>query len=158
AYKTPHSLGADRLAAVVGGIHLCGETSNLLVIQLGTCFTYDFVTGITYNGGGISPGPILRFRALKDYTAKLPLVEMDQSFAQLVGSSTEDSIKSGVINGCIAELEGIIDRYVDSYPDLKVILTGGWTNYFDSKINRTKFAFQDLVLVGLNKILIHNNV
>lgn len=157
-YQTPTTLGADRMAAVSGGIHLL-PMQDLLVIQAGTCFTYDFVSAeAVYEGGGISPGLLMRFKALKEFTSKLPLVDMDLDFDLLVGQDTEGAIKSGVINGCVAELEGIIDRYVVKYPQVKVILTGGWANYFESKINRAKFAFQDLVLIGLNKILIHNNV
>lgn len=157
-YKSPATLGTDRMAAVSGGMHLL-PNHDLLIIQAGTCFTYDFVSAdAVYEGGGISPGLLMRFRSLNEFTSKLPLVEMDLSFDSLIGQDTDGSIKSGVINGCVAELEGLMDRYVAKYPQIKVILTGGWANYFESKINRTKFAFQDLVLIGLNKILIHNNV
>jgi type III pantothenate kinase len=157
-YKTPHTLGTDRLAAAVGGTSVMPDR-DLLIIQSGTCFTYDFVdSSKNYMGGGISPGLIMRFQALKEFTSRLPEVEMDLEFDMLIGGNTEESIKSGVINGCISELEGIIDRYVLKYPNIQIILTGGWANYFESKINRSKFAFHDLVLIGLNKILIHNNV
>jgi type III pantothenate kinase len=157
-YKTPKSLGTDRLAVVIGAAAtMAGQ--NLLVIQTGTCFTYDFIDKASnYYGGAISPGIEMRFKALEHFTAKLPLVNMDENFDLIIGGDTEESIKSGVINGSVAELEGIIDRYAAMHPDIKVVLTGGWTNYFESRINKAKFALHDLVLVGLNKILIHNNV
>lgn len=156
-YKTPHTLGSDRIAAVIGA-SVVVPNKSLLVIQAGTCFTYDFIdNNLNYWGGAISPGLQMRFNSLNYYTSKLPLVEMNTNFNELIGNSTETSILAGVINGSVAELEGIIDNYTQKYPDIQVILTGGWSIYFESKINRAKFAFQDLVLIGLNKILIHNN-
>jgi type III pantothenate kinase len=156
-YTTPHTLGTDRLAAVVGATVKL-PNKNLLVIQTGTCFTFDYIDSqLNYWGGAISPGLLMRFEALNKFTDKLPLVTMNENFEELTGNSTESSILSGVINGCVCELEGIIDKYKEKTPDLAVVLTGGWSKYFESKINRAKFAFQDLVLVGLNKILIHSN-
>jgi type III pantothenate kinase len=103
SYKTPQTLGTDRLAAVVGATSL-KPNCDLLVIQAGTCFTYDFIDSTkNYLGGGISPGLLMRFKSLKEFTSRLPLVEMDLTFDLLIGGNTEESIKSGIINGCISD-------------------------------------------------------
>lgn len=156
-YHSPSTLGTDRLAAAIGA-QVRFPDKNLLIIQTGTCFTYDLVTKENeYLGGAISTGLIMRFDALKTFTQKLPLVQMDEKYAEIIGTDTQTSILSGVVNGSVSEIEGMIDKYSEKFENLTVLLTGGWANYFDTKINRSKFAFQDLVLLGLNKILLHNN-
>jgi len=154
-YETPHSLGNDRIAAAVGSTHFFNQ-SNVLSIDAGTAITYDFVdaSGV-YHGGGISPGIRMRFKALHTFTGRLPLIEMDED-APLIGSNTRHSIASGVLNGTIAEVEGIIDRYQAIYPGLKIILTGGDHNYFDKRLKIKTFAAPNLVLEGLNLILNFN--
>ncbi len=145
----------DRLAGVCGAIELFKETDTL-VIDAGTCITYDFVDKQkNYFGGSISPGLKMRFKAVHTFTAKLPLVDSANAVG-LIGDSTESSIQSGVINGMIAEIEGIIMRYQDKYPGLRVILCGGDTAFFENKLKASIFAAPDLVLIGLNSILIYN--
>jgi type III pantothenate kinase len=155
-YQTPASLGKDRLAAVVGATQLM-PGSTVLVIDAGTAITYDLVTaeGI-YLGGGISPGIAMRYKALHTFTARLPLLNPEDT-APLIGIDTASSIHSGVLNGTIAELEGIIQRYQSVYPGLKTIVTGGDHNYFDKRLKIKTFAAPNLVIEGLNLIL-HFNI
>jgi type III pantothenate kinase len=154
-YDTPQSLGADRIAAAVAAYKMY-PGNNILVIESGTCITYDFITaeGI-YQGGGISPGMHLRFKALHNFTANLPLVEAVKN-AALIGKSTEKSIHSGVINGIIAEINGIISMYESNYENLTIILSGGNLQYFDKNLKNNIFAVPNIVLRGLNIILDFN--
>ncbi len=155
SYETPETLGMDRLAGVCGAIELFPRSDNL-VIDAGTCITYDFVDkdGV-FQGGGISPGLKMRFQAVHTFTAKLPLVSPKKS-SPLIGKSTEASIQSGVVNGLIAEMEGIIEQYKRKFPGLQVILSGGDAGFFENQLKASIFASPELVLIGLNSILIHN--
>ena len=154
-YETPETLGNDRIAAVVGAIGIY-PASNILTIDAGTCITYDLInTDKEYLGGGIAPGIDMRLNALNTFTGKLPLV-CRESEVMLVGNTTKNSILSGVMNGIYAEVDGIVDRYNLHYPDLKIILTGGDTNYFDKKLKNDIFAVPNLVLLGLKNILQYN--
>lgn len=154
-YDTPQTLGSDRIAASLGAwSHFPGQ--DILVIQAGTCLTYDLVTSdFTYRGGAIAPGLEMRFKALHTFTAKLPLLNKKDIYF-LNGKNTRDSILSGVINGSVAELDGIIERYQQNHPNLKVVMTGGDTFFFDKKLKNRIFAIDNLVLTGLNLILEHN--
>lgn len=154
-YATPHTLGVDRIAGSCGAIQLF-PNQNTLVIDAGTCITYDFTDSQAhYYGGGISPGLKMRFEAVHTFTARLPLVSPSEN-PDLIGTSTETSIQSGIGNGTVAELDGIIDRYRHKYPDLQVILCGGDAPFFENKLKASIFASPDLVLIGLNRVLIHN--
>jgi type III pantothenate kinase len=154
-YKTPETLGKDRLAAVVAASCLYPET-NCLVVDAGTCITFDIIDKHkNYFGGSISPGMQLRFRALNTFTSRLPLVP-HRNFEGLTGSTTEESIQSGVLNGTVSEIDGIIDRYKLHFPDLKVLVTGGDMNFFAKKLKSNIFALPNLVLIGLNEILKYN--
>lgn len=156
-YKTPETLGNDRIALTVGAT-IYFPSSNVLVIDAGTCITYDFVSAKNeYFGGGISPGIMMRYKALHTFTDKLPLVN-NLSPADLIGQSTQMSIQSGVMNGVLAEADGIIDKYKALFPDLKTIVTGGDTYYFDKNLKNDIFANSNLVLEGLNRILNYNDV
>jgi type III pantothenate kinase len=154
-YSTPHTLGVDRIAGACAAIRLFPNLTTL-VIDAGTCITYDLTNhNRQYFGGGISPGLMMRFEALHTFTAKLPLVK-PLEYADLVGNSTESSIQSGVVNGTISEIDGIIDLYKEKYPDIRVILCGGDAPFFENKLKASIFASPDLVLFGLNSVLIHN--
>ncbi len=154
-YATPQTLGVDRLAASCGAVQLF-PGQNTLVIDAGSCITYDFTdAGKNYVGGGISPGLAMRFQAVHTFTARLPLIKPEENIP-LVGNSTESCIQSGIVNGTIAEIEGIIARYRNKYPDLQVILCGGDAAFFENQLKATIFASPDLVLLGLNSVLIHN--
>jgi type III pantothenate kinase len=155
SYGTPKTLGVDRIAGVCGAQQLFPNT-NCLVIDAGTCITYDFLDADgSFLGGGISPGMRMRFNAVHTFTARLPLIApVDQP--PLIGNSTETCIQSGVVHGCVAELEGIINRYQQKFEGLKVILSGGDARFFENKLKGFIFAVPELVLSGLNSILIHN--
>jgi type III pantothenate kinase len=153
-YATPETLGYDRLAAAVGA-NARFPDQPALIIDMGTAIKYDFITaGGVFKGGIISPGMKMRFKALHVFTKKLPLLDPD-GIPPLVGDSTASCIRSGVINGIIAEVNGIIERY-NQYPDLQVVLCGGGAPFFESQIKYPKFAASNLVLEGLNRILLHN--
>jgi len=154
-YATPETLGKDRLALAVGAHHLFPQ-QDVLIMDFGTCLTYDFLKSEGhYLGGGISPGLNMRFKALHQFTDGLPLVNPTPT-ADLIGNSTENSILSGVINGMFSEIDGIIQRYSTKYPNLKTIITGGDANFFDKGLKNTIFASSDLLMIGLNKILDYN--
>ena len=154
-YTTPQTLGVDRIAAVCGAVEIF-PNQDCLVIDAGTCITYEFVDQReNYYGGGIAPGIAMRFEAMHHFTSRLPLVH-PIPLPPLVGDSTETSMQSGVINGVRAEVEGIIQKYVDQYPGIKTILCGGDAAYFENQFKQPLFVSPDLVLIGLNKILHHH--
>ncbi len=157
AYTSKETLGTDRIAAANGGVAMF-PGKNLLVIQAGTCITYELVNKKgEYMGGAISPGLDMRFRALNTFTSRLPLVKK-QEIGFLTGNTTMDSILSGVINGCVAEIDGIIDQYKEIFPDITTVMGGGDTFFFDKRLKNRIFANENLVLYGLNVILEHNNI
>lgn len=154
-YATPATLGVDRLAGVCGAQQMCPQ-KNCLVIDAGTCITYDFIDQEgNFLGGGISPGLSMRFQAVHTFTKRLPLVNPAEG-VPLIGDSTEKCIQSGVVNGVIEELNGIIRRYQEKFEDLRVILCGGDVHFFENKLKASIFAVPELVLSGLNSILIYN--
>ena len=155
-YATPHTLGADRLAAAVGA-YVKGGGTDVLVIDVGTCITYDFVNANgEYLGGNISPGPKLRLMALSEHTSKLPLVSRHGDTPE-VGYSTETAIRSGVLNGIRREIEGYISDFLLKYPRLLVYLTGGV--HLDLHISEKMRIFADdfIVPYSLNRILEYKN-
>lgn len=154
-YKTPNTLGVDRIALVTGAVSQFSGR-NVLVIDAGTCITFDFVNAEgEYLGGAISPGLKMRFNSLNHYTANLPLLEIDE-LTDFIGNNTKESMNSGVINGVIQEIDGVINQYKRKFLDLTVVLTGGDTNFLAKQLKSSIFANQNLLLHGLNKILIHN--
>lgn len=154
-YKTKETLGKDRLAAVVGANNIFPNT-NVLVIDMGTAITFDFINSkAQYLGGTISPGLEMRFKSLNHFTDKLPLVEKENNF-QLIGKSTEEAIISGVQNGIIFEIDSYINQLKHKHENLKTILTGGDAIFFDKKLKNTIFVNLNLNFIGLNKILEHN--
>ncbi len=154
-YKTPETLGNDRIAAAVGANKLF-PSQNVLAIDAGTCIKYDFVNAENqYSGGNISPGIDMRFKALNAFTAQLPLVSK-ASNNELVGDSTEQAIRLGVQLGALEEVKGIINRFKVRYGDMKVVLTGGDLPFFDNELKNHIFADPFLTLRGLNVILNYN--
>ena len=154
-YQTPETLGRDRIAAATGANHLFSD-QHILVIDAGTCITYDYINNKNvFLGGSISPGIDIRFKALHTFTGNLPLVTREEG-SPLTGNSTQQSILSGVMHGIYAEMEGVIRMYIKKYPDIKVILTGGDVIYFEKRLKNKTFAFPNLVLTGLNIILDYN--
>lgn len=154
-YNTPETLGLDRIATAVGA-NAKFPNQNVLSIDVGTCIKYDFVDAQNnYQGGGISPGIKMRFKALNTFTDKLPLIEQ-KNIDFLIGKDTEGSILSGVINGAISEIEGMIRTYSVKVPNLQIIVTGGDARIFDKDDKNPIFADSFLTLRGLNTILEHN--
>lgn len=155
SYETPHTLGLDRIASAIGA-HTLFPDKDVLAIDCGTCITCDLLTkeGI-YKGGGISPGIEMKLKALNNFTAALPLVQK-KSNVPLIGKTTETSIQSGVINGTIAEISGIIKRYTDISNNLAPVLCGGDAMFIANQLHEQVYVEPDLVLVGLNNILAFN--
>jgi len=154
-YGTPSTLGVDRIAGVCGAQQMF-PGKNCLVVDAGTCITYDLLDSSgSFLGGGISPGLSMRFQAVHTFTKKLPLVAPTDRIG-LIGKTTEECIQSGVINGLIEELNGIIYQYQHKFPDLRVIFCGGDVHFFENKLKASIFAVPELVLSGLNSILIYN--
>ena len=154
-YDTRETLGVDRIAAACGAIDKLPDR-NCLVIDLGTCINYEFITAdARYLGGAISPGVKMRFDAMHTFTARLPLVKPNEDVG-LVGKSTEECMQSGVMNGVLAEIDGVISRYKVKYPNLAPILCGGDAFLFENKVKQPIFVAPNLVLMGLNRILLHN--
>ena len=155
-YKTPKTLGVDRMALVSGSVRQYPD-KNVLIIDAGTCITYDFITNENhYLGGAISPGTRLRYKSLNNLTANLPLLETNQP-KMIIGDSTESSIHSGVVFGVIKEIDGVIDQYKEKYPDLTVILTGGDAKFLSNQLKNSIFANSNFLLEGLNFILDYNS-
>lgn len=154
-YKSKNTLGNDRIAAAVGANYLYPDT-NMLVIDAGTAITYDFVSeNNQYMGGKISPGLEMRFRALHQFTGKLPLIQKGDT-DKLYGNTTEESIRTGVENGIIYETDKTIDSFKEFYRNLKVIITGGDAIFFDKKLKNSFFVNFNLTALGLNRILEYN--
>lgn len=154
-YKTPQSLGKDRIAVVVAANYIKPKSYSL-VIDAGTCITYDFINEKEeYLGGNISPGMNMRFKALNNYTQKLPLIESTENFPEL-GEDTKTAILSGVEKGIIYEMEGYINDFKKQHPKLSIFLTGGDTFFFETKLKYRIFASKNLLLIGLNTILNYN--
>ncbi|MDY7394772.1 type III pantothenate kinase [Aureibaculum sp. 2210JD6-5] len=153
-YKTPTTLGVDRIALASGAANKY-PNKNVLIIDSGTCITYDFInTKNEYLGGAISPGIDIRYKSLNQFTANLPLLE--QADYKLIGTDTKSSIHSGVLNGFIQEIDGVIGQYQRKYSNLTVVLTGGDTKFLAKKLKSSIFATPNFLLEGLNSILIYN--
>jgi len=154
-YATPDTLGKDRLSAAIGATSLFPK-QNVLSIDAGTAIKFDLVNSKReYLGGSIAPGLYLRFKALHTFTDKLPLVPYNNEHP-LIGNDTQSSILSGVMNGAIAEINGLIDEYKNRFNDLKIVFTGGESIYFVKSIKSDIFADSNLVIKGLNEILKFN--
>ncbi|WP_460500536.1 type III pantothenate kinase, partial [Hymenobacter agri] len=130
-----------------------------LVIDAGTALKFDLVTADeTYHGGSIGPGLAMRLRALHAFTGRLPLLELPAADATipLVGDSTTGSMLSGVVNGMVAEIEGLLAQYRQRYPGLGVVLTGGDAAFLAARLPKCIFVVPELVLLGLNRILAYH--
>ncbi|MGO3182629.1 MAG: type III pantothenate kinase [Aequorivita sp.] len=154
-YATPETLGIDRIA-LVSAAAAQYPNKNVLIIDAGTCITYDFLTSEKkYLGGAISPGIILRYRSLHTFTAKLPLLDASNPI-DVIGNSTPTAIHSGVVNGILYEIDGFIEDYKNKWNDLTVILTGGDAHFLRDSLKNDIFANSNFLLEGLNHILEYN--
>ena len=153
-YATPQTLGIDRMVLAAGAT-LRYPDQNRLVIDAGTCITYDFIDQENnYLGGAISPGLRLRYEALHHYTAKLPLLSLGIP-EDLIGKSTSESIHSGVVNGLVYEIDGFINQYKARYLNFIIILTGGDTDFLAKRLKNTIFANSNFLLESLNQTFQH---
>jgi len=154
-YESPKTLGVDRIALVSAAI-LNYKKQNVLIIDAGTCITFDFINKENkYLGGAISPGIRVRYQSLNNLTANLPLLKTKLP-ANFIGNSTNESIHTGIINGILFEIEGTINQYSKNYKDLTVILTGGNADFLSKQLKSSIFANSNFLLEGLNYILEFN--
>ena len=154
-YKTPDTLGKDRLAGVIGATFLYPK-KDILVLDAGTCLTIDFVNAQKeYIGGRISPGMKMRFKALHTFTDQLPLVHQE-NLENYIGNDTDSSISSGVQQGILAEVKLIISEYRLRNTDTIAVVTGGDCFFFEKELKNSIFANPNLVFIGLNEILDYN--
>ena len=152
----PETIGADRLALTAAAVHLFPQKNNLIV-ALGSCITYNFVSQYhAFLGGGISPGLDMRFKAMHQHTALLPLVTAEWNFP-LIGYDTNTNLQSGVINGMAAEIGGIIAKYEEKYRNFNVVLTGGNSAYFAGQLKKEIFADHNFLFKGLYALSELNN-
>jgi type III pantothenate kinase len=153
-YKTPETLGPDRIAAVAGAYYHYHGTDSM-VIDAGTAITFEFLEGSVYTGGNISPGIDTRFRALHDFTEKLPLLKGSRKFS-FPGSDTYEAIIAGVVSGVIFEINEYIRTFEEKHSNSVVILTGGDGDFLKDKISGKVSFMPDIVADGLNFILEYN--
>jgi type III pantothenate kinase len=152
-YKTPETLGLDRIALVAAAAESY-PAQNVLVIDAGTCITYDFIDkSSVYQGGAISPGLQMRYKAMHTFTGKLPLVTETIQNSNYIGKSTKEAMQIGVCKSISYEIDGYIQDYLADYEDLTVVLTGGDYNLLSASIKNSIFATSNFLLKGLNKIL-----
>lgn len=152
SYESPNSLGSDRIVLVAAACKNYPNT-NVLIIDLGSCITYDFLDADNiYHGGSISPGFEMRYKSLNHYTGNLPLLEVEKS-ENPMGKNTDQAIHSGIYFGILDEINGRIDYYNNKYDSLTVILTGGDANKLPKTLKNSIFAHQNFVAIGMLHLL-----
>jgi type III pantothenate kinase len=154
-YSTPTTLGIDRMVLASGAV-IQYPNQNRLVIDAGTCITYDFIDADNnYYGGAISPGIRLRYESLHNYTAKLPLL-LKSNPEKIIGESTNESIHSGVVNGIAYEIDGFINSLKVQNANFIIILTGGDAEFLAMRLKNTIFAIPNFLTESLNQIYQYN--
>ena len=152
----PETIGADRLALIAAAVHFYPKKNNL-IIGLGSCITYNFVNQYhQFLGGGISPGMDMRFKAMHDFTALLPLEKETWNYP-LIGYDTRTNLQSGVLHGMAAEIDGIVEKYGEKYSNFNVVLTGGNSSYFAGQLKTRIFADHNFLFKGLYALSQLNN-
>ena len=152
----PETIGADRLALIAAAVHFYPKKNNL-IIGLGSCITYNFVNQYhQFLGGGISPGMDMRFKAMHDFTALLPLEKETWNYP-LIGYDTRTNLQSGVLHGMAAEIDGIVEKYGEKYSNFNVVLTGGNSSYFAGQLKTRIFADHNFLFKGLYALSELNN-
>ena len=155
-YATPTTLGIDRIVLAAGAA-ISFPDKNKLIIDAGTCLTYDYINNKNqYLGGAISPGIKLRYNSLHNYTAKLPMLSIENP-VNLIGNSTIQSIHSGVINGIVNEINGFVNQFEEENSNFIIILTGGDSEFLAKRLKNTIFANPNFLLESLNLIYLHIN-
>ena len=152
-YRSPKTLGADRIALVMGAHKLYSK--DTLIIDCGTCITYDLLVGNDYLGGQISPGLHMRLSSLHFFTKKLPKLNFDfQDY--FIGDSTKKSMLIGVSDSILFEIKDVIQKYRLRYPNINVVITGGDAKFVKNKIKNINFINPYLLMEGLNYIIAFN--
>jgi type III pantothenate kinase len=150
--EQPHEVGADRLVNAVAAYDRVRDTC--VVVDFGTAITYDAVSAAgEYLGGIITPGAEISIDALYERAAKLPKVELAEP-RSLIGKSTVDAIRSGIVYGFAAQVDGIVHRLRDELgPDTTVIATGGLASVLVPFVRETIHEVDEmLTLIGLKLI------
>ncbi|MDR1761749.1 MAG: type III pantothenate kinase [Bacteroidales bacterium] len=161
-YSTPHTLGLDRIAVAVGAETL-SPLCHKLLIDAGTAITIDYMSDCAaFEGGTISPGIETRFRALHEFTGKLPKLSLTEKFS-LIGKNTNEAIQSGVIQGVLFEIQSYIQMYAEKFPTISVFFTGGDANFLGKNVNFfgkniKNCIFANLLAIGLQRILEYNDI
>jgi type III pantothenate kinase len=154
-YQTPKTLGTDRIAALSAAITVFPYT-NVLIFDLGTCLTIDFINDKgEFKGGNISPGLKMRYKAMHEFTSKLPLVELNHETV-MMGNNTVNAMSNGGKFGLIFEIEGYINYYQQQYSNLQIVFTGGDILHLDITQKNKIFVDPNFVLHGLCHLLILN--
>lgn len=155
-YATPSTLGLDRMVLAAGAV-LLYPNKNRLIIDAGTCITFDIIDASDdYLGGAIAPGLTLRYESLHQYTSKLPLLSLNMP-ENYIGNSTKQSIHSGVVYGVLNEIEGYISKFCSDYENFTIILTGGDADFLAKRLKSTIFANSNFLLESLNHLFQFNN-
>jgi type III pantothenate kinase len=151
-YRTPATLGKDRIATVVAANNLFPD-KTVVVLDVGTCITLDVIDNKGYyHGGNISPGLYMKRQAMYDFTDKLPLVDFKYP-NEFIGKSTEEALQNGILRGTLYEIQTFINLVIEKFGETQVVITGGDTKFFEEHLKFTIFASSNLVLKGLNEIL-----
>ena len=153
-YSSRQTLGADRIAVAVGVVCELG-IRDALIVDMGSAITYDIVENGVFKGGNISLGVAMRFRALHEFTASLPLCEATEPNNKF-GQSTKEAIEQGVMRGVEHEIRGYTETFLQKNGEKCIIFTGGDAKYFVKRIKNTIFADCEPVIFGLNRILNYN--
>ena len=152
-YNSIQNLGCDRIALCCGALK--NYEHDILIVDLGTCITYDLIINKKHIGGQISPGLNMRFESLNFFTKKLPLMKFNQNI-KFIGDSTKTSLEVGVADSVVFEIDGVIEKYIKEYPKLQVVITGGDHKFFENKLKKINFSHPYLLMDGLNYIIALN--
>ena len=153
-YASRQTLGTDRIAVAVGVV--CEmEIRDALIVDMGSAITYDIVEDGVFKGGNISLGVAMRFKALNEFTASLPLCKATEPNNKF-GQSTKEAIEQGVMQGILHEIEGYVERISAENNKKSIIFCGGDAESFVNRIKSAIFAPRKLMFTGLNRILEYN--
>ena len=153
-YSSRQTLGTDRVAMAVGVVCEMG-VKDALIVDMGSAITFDIVENGAFKGGNISLGVAMRFRALHEFTASLPLCSKRELSGEF-GKSTTEAIEQGVMQGILYEIEGYVERILSKKEKKSVIFCGGDAESFVNRIKNAIFAPRKLMFTGLNRILEYN--
>ena len=143
--KNKKNLGSDRIANAIGAKNL----KNCLVIDFGTATTFDVIKNGTYEGGVIAPGVNLSIKNLSQATALLPLINL-KIHQKSYGKNTIEALNAGFVWGYEGLINNIIDKIISrSKIKYKILLTGGYANFFNKMIKKKVVIDQDITIKGI---------